>query len=1485
MKKRLLNQKRLAQWVYSVGLILLCLNTSWGQTPISMTNGDFSSGSTLTGSSPWTISGWTISQNSGLSAAGNAAVTVGSSGVVSGALTCVGTNSTAASTANLNQAALIVESDKIDISSYAGSTAAFTYAFQIKVASLTATGAPWNVVVKVYDVSNNEVLLAVSQTKSQGNLKTTAAGTNINASAVGTLLGTASANVKYITIQVHLGQMLVNTPTLDNFTLTAAGAAASTTLAQPASTALSYTLGAGPSASQSFTVAGANLGTNNITVAPGANIELSSDNSTFASSTITLTPTSGTVATTTLYARLIAGLGLGTGGSGAARQVNVNATGTTTKTIQFTGSINGFTTTNPASTALSYNYGSGPSVEQSYSVQGNGLTNNLVITAGSNMEVSTTSSSVSGSVFSSSVTLTPTSGVVEATPVYVRLKAGLAASTYSDATTQVVVSSTGFNDVTKQFDGNVFQTVTSYYYNGTGLVSSNTSWGVNTDGTGANPTAVTDANANFVITNGPATTNAAWTLGTGSKVIVGNGAAVSLTVAEGFPIIGTIDAAANGSVVWQHVLASPTFGTLHNDSEVHLQPATTAEYVLGTTSYGKLFVDGAGKVGISSTSTPTVRNSLTVALGSTLEFPVTNTHYISMIAGASVAINGTVRAGRQGGLLGISPAASTSGATGISILFADATPNLTLGTSSTIEYYRPNAAQTVSVLPSGVNYANLSLTETGCTAATSKVIPTTGVTVNGTLTISLAGVSFASTTVNADKITLANGASIVRTLGTLNAAPLYSGTYNLTYNGTTAQTTGVELPTAASNALNNLTFDNTAGVTLSAATTATNIIANKSNTITLNTADFLDANVQVNAGSELTLNVDANQANLKQIVFSGATGTTNATTAKLKLNMATDKTVTFTDSSAQNWGTGTLEITGFKDGTIRFGTSNTGLTLTQLSQIKDSSDSSRKFILDASGYLRSVDLTTSTISTSSTQIEADGSTTATITVQLKDAANQNITTSGGPVIVTTDLGSISTVTNNNNGTYTATLTSTTVGTATVGFSINGTPATASTSVAFTVLPVAIASSTITASLLSILATGVATTTITVQLKDRIGNNITTSGGTVVVTTTLGTISSVTNNNDGTYTAILTSSTSLGTATLGFSINGTTATGGSSSTTTVNFIVAADATKSVITALSSSLEADGVSTSTIKVELKDSNGLDFIVSGGTVAITTSLGTISNVVDSNDGIYTATLTSSTTVGTATVGFAINGTPATATVPVAFTALPTDATKSTITASSSSIEADGLTTSTITVQLKNRINNNLTTSGETVLVTTTAGTISSVVNNSNGTYTATLTSSTTVGTATVRFSINGTTATGSNSIALVTFTGLDTDNDGIANIFDNCPFISNVNQEDWDQNGLGDACDLIELGVPNAFTPNGDGFNDRWVIYNIHKHPGTIVRVYNIRGIEIYYSNNYMNDWEGKYEEMKYGLQSSEVFFYQIDLNGDGTIDKQDWLYVSR
>lgn len=65
-------------------------------------------------------------------------------------------------------------------------------------------------------------------------------------------------------------------------------------------------------------------------------------------------------------------------------------------------------------------------------------------------------------------------------------------------------------------------------------------------------------------------------------------------------------------------------------------------------------------------------------------------------------------------------------------------------------------------------------------------------------------------------------------------------------------------------------------------------------------------------------------------------------------------------------------------------------------------------------------------------------------------------------------------------------------------------------------------------------------TIFVQLKDFKGNNLKGNGGLVTISSTLGTVSAVVNNNDGTYTAILTGGITAGTAIISFTINGSNA---------------------------------------------------------------------------------------------------------------------------------------------------------------------------------------------------------------------------------------------------------------------------------------------------------------------------------------------------------
>ncbi|MEN9332330.1 MAG: hypothetical protein RLZZ94_1420, partial [Bacteroidota bacterium] len=86
---------------------------------------------------------------------------------------------------------------------------------------------------------------------------------------------------------------------------------------------------------------------------------------------------------------------------------------------------------------------------------------------------------------------------------------------------------------------------------------------------------------------------------------------------------------------------------------------------------------------------------------------------------------------------------------------------------------------------------------------------------------------------------------------------------------------------------------------------------------------------------------------------------------------------------------------------------------------------------------------------------------------------------------------------------------------------------------------------------NIVANGTATSTITIQLKQPNGTNLTSTGGIVVINTDKGAISTVTDNNNGTYTAILTSSTNIESATLTYTLNGATGT----NTATVNFTAA------------------------------------------------------------------------------------------------------------------------------------------------------------------------------------------------------------------------------------------------------------------------------------------------------------------------------------------
>jgi len=105
----------------------------------------------------------------------------------------------------------------------------------------------------------------------------------------------------------------------------------------------------------------------------------------------------------------------------------------------------------PASlSGFTYQVGSGPSAEQTFTVSGDNLTANVTVSAPTNYEVSTTS----GSGFANSVTLTQSGGNIVGEPktVYVRLKSGLTVNTY---TGNVTITSTGATSLTVALSGSV----------------------------------------------------------------------------------------------------------------------------------------------------------------------------------------------------------------------------------------------------------------------------------------------------------------------------------------------------------------------------------------------------------------------------------------------------------------------------------------------------------------------------------------------------------------------------------------------------------------------------------------------------------------------------------------------------------------------------------------------------------------------------------------------------------------------------------------------------------------------------------------------------------------------------------------------------------------------------------------------------------------------------------------------------------------------
>lgn len=102
-------------------------------------------------------------------------------------------------------------------------------------------------------------------------------------------------------------------------------------------------------------------------------------------------------------------------------------------------------------TGFTYAEGNGPSDEQSFTVSGLNLSNNITIAEASDYEISLGSGS--SFVAQSTLTLSTTGGNLEETTIYVRLKAGLAVGDYNDE--DITVACADVDDIDVNCSGNV----------------------------------------------------------------------------------------------------------------------------------------------------------------------------------------------------------------------------------------------------------------------------------------------------------------------------------------------------------------------------------------------------------------------------------------------------------------------------------------------------------------------------------------------------------------------------------------------------------------------------------------------------------------------------------------------------------------------------------------------------------------------------------------------------------------------------------------------------------------------------------------------------------------------------------------------------------------------------------------------------------------------------------------------------------------------
>ncbi len=112
----------------------------------------------------------------------------------------------------------------------------------------------------------------------------------------------------------------------------------------------------------------------------------------------------------------------------------------------------------------------------------------------------------------------------------------------------------------------------------------------------------------------------------------------------------------------------------------------------------------------------------------------------------------------------------------------------------------------------------------------------------------------------------------------------------------------------------------------------------------------------------------------------------------------------------------------------------------------------------------------------------------------------------------------------------------------------------------------------------------------------------------------------------------------------------------------------------------------------------------------------------------------------------------------------------------------------------------------------------------------------------------------------------------NPGSATPTVNPPVSTSYRLEVTSDDGCGVSTDEVQvlvfdqLSIPNTFTPNGDGYNDTWVIKMLTSFERSVTEIYNTAGQRIYRDIGHSKPWDGTYNGK---AVPAGTYYYVIDL----------------